>query len=87
MKNKIKVAAITLATAALLSGCGNKVANESNSSAPSMFTTVEIAKTWMVVYHKETKVLYVVSNDYHNYGNFTVLLDADGSPLLWEGQE
>lgn len=84
MKNKIKVAAITLAAAAVLSGCGNKVANESDSSAPSMFVAVETAKTWMVVYHKETKVLYVVSNDYRNYGNFTVLLNADGTPLLWE---
>lgn len=87
MKNKIKVAAITLAAAAVLSGCGNKVANESDSSAPSMFTTVEIAGSWTIVYHNETKVMYAVSAGYYNYGTFTVMLDTDGSPLLWEGQE
>lgn len=32
-----------------------------------------------IVYHKETKVMYVVSDDI-----FTLLVDADGKPMLWE---
>ena len=34
-----------------------------------------------IVYHKETKVMYAGGND----TVFTVMLDADGKPLLWEG--
>ena len=38
--------------------------------------------SYKVAYHKETKVMYAISND--NYAIFTVLLDANGQPLLWE---
>lgn len=51
----------------------------------SMFVEVERASSWKVVYHRETKVMYVVSNGAYNYGTFTMLAKADGSPLLWEG--
>ena len=37
-----------------------------------------------IVYHKETKVMYAVSCGSYNYGNLTVLVDADGKPMLWE---
>lgn len=50
----------------------------------SMFVIVETTSAWHVVYHKETKVMYVVSYGSYNCGNFTLLVDEDGDPLLWE---
>ena len=55
------------------------------STNSSMFVMVENNYAWNVVYHKDTKVMYVISRGSHNQGTFTVMLDADGKPLLWEG--
>jgi hypothetical protein len=49
-----------------------------------MFVEIEQTGTWEIVYHKETKVMYAVSYGSYNCGTFTVLLDADGKPMLWE---
>ena len=51
----------------------------------SMFVLIEDAASYQIVYHKETKVMYAISVGYYNLGIFTVMLDADGKPLLWEG--
>jgi hypothetical protein len=49
-----------------------------------MFVEIERTSSWKVVYHKETKVMYTVSFNVYNSGNFTLLVNADGSPMLWE---
>ena len=71
----------------LLAGCGtatvdSEVKEETNAS---MFVEVEETYNWWVVYHRETKVMYVVSRGGYNCGTFTVMLNADGTPMLWEG--
>ena len=38
-----------------------------------------------IYYDKETKVMYLISAIY-NGGGITVLVDADGKPLLYEGE-
>ena len=58
---------------------------ESNISAASMFVEVENNLTWRVVYHRETKVMYVISQGTENHGNFTVMLNPDGTPQTWKG--
>lgn len=58
---------------------------ENKEVITSMFVEVETAPLWKVVYHKETKVMYVVSDEMYNHGTFTLLVDSDGSPLLWKG--
>ena len=37
---------------------------------------------YKIAYHKDTKVMYVLGQ----YNDFEVMLDADGKPLLWEGE-
>ena len=37
-----------------------------------------------VVYQKDTKVMYVVSRGTYNQGTFTMLVNPDGSPMLYE---
>jgi hypothetical protein len=86
--------AIILCTC-LLAGCadrGVKVSDTTSSNyakiedATSMFVVVENAYSygWKVVYHRDTKVMYTVSNGGYNSGNFTLLVNADGTPMLWE---
>ena len=75
--------------ACLFVGCsGSSVSTSStyNEDAPSMFVTIErVGEYWQVVYHKDTKVMYVVSGGSYNRGTFTVMLNPDGTPMVWEG--
>ena len=69
-----------------LSSCSIKDVEKVNSDAnTSMFVQVEMAGTWAVVYHKDTKVMYAVSYGAYNNGTFTLLVDRDGKPLTWKG--
>lgn len=77
----------------ILSGCSNVTIEDENQynnkdTIASMFVVVEKAAYWLVVYNKDTKVMYAVSySPYssHNYGNFTLLVNPDGTPMIWEG--
>lgn len=69
-----------------LCGCGQPVQIEgTQEETPSMFIEVERTKHWTVVYHRDSKVMYAVSCDYYNDGAFTLLVDSDGTPMLWGG--
>lgn len=81
---KRKLAYILILSMLLLSGCKRVESVNVNNKDTSMFVIVEVTGTWEVVYHKETKVMYVVSCGAYNAGSFTVLVDADGKPMLWE---
>lgn len=63
-------------------GCGNP---EQMKEEHPYFGIVEKSSAWCVVYDRRTKVMYVYPHGYNNTGTFTVLVDADGKPLLWEG--
>jgi uncharacterized protein YceK len=73
----------------ILSGC-SKVTVEDESqynnedTVKSMFVIVEKAANWLVVYNKDTKVMYVVSKNSHSSGIFTLLVNPDGTPMIWE---
>lgn len=67
-------------------GCQEVDVDKESYSTSSMFVKVESAGIWYVVYHKETKVMYVVSNGRYNHGTFTLMVDQDGKPLLWQGE-
>lgn len=76
---------LALAMMAMLFGCGAKLSQgEADKDVLSMFVKVEDGGLWDVYYHKDTKVMYVVSDATYNTGTFTVLVNADGSPMLWE---
>ena len=72
----------------LLCGCSSVASVEETNAAEepkSMFVLIEQSLSWKVVYHKDTKVMYVVSDGSYNRGAFTLLVNADGTPMLWEG--
>ena len=77
----MKAKAIILAVIAcmMLSSC-NRVETAKGEDDTSMFVIVETTTFWDVVYHKDTKVMYVVSTGSNNHGTFTLLVDADGKP-------
>lgn len=52
------------------------------------FVCIEVGDMYRIVYHRETRVMYVVSKTYSSDGPkaiFTVMLDAEGKPLLYQG--
>lgn len=82
---KISILIVALTMIVVLFGCrSNQSQSEVIEDAPSMFVKVEDGSVWDVYYHKDTKVMYVVSYSSYNRGNFTMLVNADGSPMLWE---
>jgi hypothetical protein len=85
-----KIIAICVLIACVFLGSCAKVETQEQISnketaSTSMFISVEATDTWRVVYHKETKVMYAVSRGYYNCGTFTLLVNADGTPMIWEG--
>lgn len=70
-----------------LTGCsGTKQVSEENVSQTeySMFIEVENGHDYYVAYHKDTKVMYAISDGAYNRGAFITLLNADGTPMLYE---
>ena len=68
----------------VLCGCRNA---EKKYSRESMFVVVESINIdgnclCYVLVHKETKVMYITQYD----GGFMVMLNPDGSPMLYEGE-
>lgn len=78
-----KIIAIAICLCLFLCGCTSVETVERESS--SMFVKIESAESWDVVYHKETKVMYAVSDDYYTCGTFTLLVNPDGTPMIYGG--
>lgn len=80
---------IALLSCLILAGCGSAAKTEEAAEPvnASRFLRVESADYWTVYADRETGVMYVVSNGLYNKGVFTMLVDADGKPLLWEGEK
>lgn len=58
--------------------------NETQNS--SMFAVVETTYNYEIVYNKATKVMYAVSDGSYNHGTFTLLVNADGTPMIYKGE-
>lgn len=67
-----------------LTACENSTVNATDSNSNyngNMFTRVKSGRSdFYIVYDNETKVMYAVSN------NLTMLVNADGTPKLYEGE-
>lgn len=84
---KIFAVLATLMLSITLVGCSaNPAETTYTDDAPSRFVIVEQSDLWKVVVDQETKVMYTVSWGYQNSGTFTMLVDSDGTPLLYEGE-
>jgi hypothetical protein len=86
MKNKIICLILSVLCLGAITSCDYAAVENYDEDKPtkSMFVVVETTTTWQIVYHKETKVMYAVSDCSYNFGNFTLLVDENGDPLLWK---
>lgn len=82
--NRIK-AIVLVAAFLLLSGCAKVENAEPEPQNVSMFDVIEKSTYWHVVADRKTGVMYAVSQGGYNHGNFTLLVDAEGKPLIWKG--
>lgn len=70
----------------LLTGCARvEKVKKPEAENVSRFVTVETTSRWKVVVDKYTHVMYAVSNGGYNSGTFTLLVDDDGKPLIYDG--
>jgi hypothetical protein len=76
---------IVIIFASGLCSCSNATATSASSYDTSMFVMLESTPKWNVVYHKNTKVMYAVSSSGTGSGVFTVLLNPDGTPMIYRG--
>lgn len=88
---KIFVIVLLIAVVLLTAGCDNStVMKEADISVDkdkfSMFVEVETGPHWKVFYDRETLCMYVMSEGSSNFGTFTLLVNSDGTPKLWEGK-
>lgn len=65
----------------VLTGC-----TSSEAETERQFVKIGNEGAYDICYHKQTKVMYVVSNCFYVQGVFTLLVDAEGKPLLYEGE-
>ena len=91
MKKNFIIFIMLVAIMFSLVGCGVKQLTEedfteASKSEYSMFIKLEGTACYDIVYHKTTKVMYAISRGGYNQGTFTVLLNADGSPMLHESK-
>lgn len=79
---------LLLALMAALISCAppTSVESEVAEDGKSVFVKVEDSLNYGIVYDRETKVMYAVSEGMYNAGEFTMLVNADGSPKLYEGE-
>ncbi len=73
----------------MLAGCGpmKEEAIRTKKEEPKQSVTfVQVGETLYgkIMVCEQTEVMYVVSNGKYNHGTYTLLVNADGTPMLWE---
>lgn len=77
-----KILVILIILAVLMqAGCAAQYVEKELGDNSSVFVCVEETARWDVLYHKDTRVMYILTSG----GSFTLLVNADGSPMLWDG--
>ena len=78
---------IVLMVLLLVTGCSTENGTKNEPVNVSMFMTVERLGDWWIVADRKTGVMYAVSSGAYNRGTFTVLVDAEGKPLIYESED
>lgn len=78
---------IILSIVVMFAGCASTRAEAKeidDADDGNTFILVDADYYCWIVYHKDTKVMYAVSRSGYNAGTYTVLVNADGTPMIWE---
>ena len=65
-----------------LTGCSVKTDADS-----ARFVRIDSNSDFYIIYDRTTGVEYAVSDGTYNIGVVTLLVDTDGKPLIYEGEE
>lgn len=84
--------AICIIMAVLFAACAGSKAEPANAVSAidtkedynNVFEQIGYGNGYIIVYHTQTKVMYVVSDEYRNKGNFTLLVNPDGTPMIYK---
>ena len=68
----------------MFTGCTSTRAEAKEVDDGNTFILVDADYYCWIVYHKDTKVMYAVSRSGYNAGTYTVLVNADGTPMIWK---
>lgn len=90
MRKKLLATILTAAICFGMIGCSPDESVEGldsgskEKSVSSMFVAIEYnSLNGVVCYQKDTKVMYWVSRGTSSYGNLTMLVNPDGSPMVY----
>lgn len=88
MKRKIAILLLTVAT--ITAGCSNTEGEnlfgvKEIGGAQSSFCILEEYDKFDVIYDRETGVMYTMSSSNRAYGILSPLLNADGTPKVYQG--
>lgn len=87
MKKATKIALLMLLITlgvGMLAGCGEA---QSDAKAPFVWIYSTGIGVYRVGYDRDTGVMYCMSNGHRNRGTLTMLVNADGTPKVWEGYD
>ena len=79
---------VIISIVVMLAGCTSTRAEAKEvdvSNDGDTFVCIDSDYGCWIVYHKDTKVMYAISNGQYNLGTVTLLVNADGTPMIWEG--
>lgn len=87
---RILCAAIAAVTLAACTGCSSDELSETYNeiyveTTDGIFTTIKEGDGYDVVYENETMIMYIKSGR-PGYCSFTLLVNADGTPRIYEGE-
>lgn len=86
MKKRVALILVALLVILLLSGCAAQTdGTVGDETQPGHFKLIKQNLSYAIVYDTSTGVMYTMSTNTHNYGSFTLLVNADGSPRIWGG--
>lgn len=69
-----------------LTGCSVRIRTDSYSDS-ARFVCIGAGHNFDIFYDRTTGVEYAVSCGAYNSGTVTLLVDADGKPLIYEGEQ
>lgn len=82
MKRLLICALVAFSISCVAARCGF---SEVEAEQEKMFVEVYNGYCYYVVYQKDTKVMYSVSDGGQGSGVFTLLVNHDGTPMVWDG--
>ena len=82
--NKITIVLLIIILMLSLMACApNDNVDEIQTGKSSRMVIIEKTMIYDIAYDRYTKVMYAISHGGYNSGNFTLLVNSNGEPLLY----